>query len=457
MANKRLSPTIGKGMAACLLCLLIVACSGSDGDDRGPSMDDGSAIAFATDVTTRANTTIDSTGALQKLPLGIGVFAYLTEEKTWNDAISGKNKGDYPIPDFMFNQQLVWRIQRIEGSDTIRRWMYDPVKYWPNNSKDAAPRYISFFAYAPWQAESAKDYGIMEMPCSRDRSPHLKYKIGPVGNMTDLLYAKAIDANRNENGLIEVTEKDGTREFMYRNVKLQFHHALACVYIYIQRVYDEPHYSGKAPDEEKETKLFVSQLELVSSDNKEIFEEGYLDLATEEWTLLNSSGSDTDKKCAITYAEDVLNDSISGTVNNKDLAIIADRELNKWERTGFGIDGKERCLFKEGNALFFIPQELTLTPTLKYSMLTQDNDLSLSDYVDIKGNKYARIVHTVQGNSLKLNFEKGKRYKLLIHIEAEHIRFEVVSVTDWDFPLRFDTSVVQDFNEESKNHELNEH
>ena len=449
-----------KSLAAGLLCAVMAACAESS--EEGTPVDVGMApVGFSTDVTTRT-TLIEDTEALKKLSAGIGVFAYFTDAETWAEATleseeSSENKKwkapkDYPVPDFMYNQQITWGIQRIEGTDTIRGWIYSPVKYWPNSTGNNDPRYISFFAYAPYeeyQESAKKEYGVTEMPSEEDKTPRLKYKIGPVGSMSDLLYATpAIDATRNGNGLIKIGGSGNT----YQKVPLKFHHALACVDVYIQRIYDEPHYSGNEPANEMQTKIFVSQL-VMDIDGGDMSDEGRLNLATGEWSELKSS---EDQK--LTYEGTQINNAISGTTSTK-LNDIKNTELYKWGNDGTGVDAREQCLFSGNDALFFIPQEeLTLTPTLTYSMVTQDNGLELSDCIDDKGNKYARIVHEVQGNSLKLNLQKGKRYKLLIHIETEHVNFEVVSVTDWDFPIRFETSIDEDggFKDEDINHTLNE-
>ena len=459
---------IVKRMAAGLLCAAMVACY--DYDDIGPLAGgaDLALVDFSTDVTTRANTLIDDTAALKKTT-GIGVFAYFTDEKPWAEATAKATTAEY----FMYNQRVTWGVQRVDTLDDKPEpaygWIYSPPKYWPNSSGNAAPRYISFFAYAPYVAEPESGAGVIGMPGNENWLPHLKYKTGTVGNMVDLLYAEPVfDATRNGHGLIEV--KDGKNQ--YQKVLLEFHHALACVEVYIQRGYEEPHFSGNVL-KDKGTKLFVSQLELASK--SDIYDEGVLDLAysTPEETTSgddasgNGAGSDSpekglwsdlksslDKK--LTYTEELFNDSISGTTKT-DLPVIVDRELNKWGLADYGVDEKERCLFKNGDALFFLPQTLELTPTLTYTMVTRDNELVLSDYTDKSGNKYARIAHNVTGNTLKLNVQQGKRYKLLIHVDVEHVSCEVVSVTDWDFPLRFDPSVVSDFNEENKNHTLDEH
>ncbi len=67
---------------------------------------------------------------------GFGVFGFYTDN---NDYDSNS------VPNFMYNQQVTW-----DGS----KWMYSPVKYWPNeygsNALSDDRDKVSFFAYAPW-------------------------------------------------------------------------------------------------------------------------------------------------------------------------------------------------------------------------------------------------------------------------------------------------------------------
>ena len=44
----------------------------------------------------------------------------------------------------------------------------------------------------------------------------------------------------------------------------------------------------------------------------------------------------------------------------------------------------------------------------------------------------------------------------MLHIGVETVRFEVVSVTDWDFPMRFNPSIGSDFHQEEQSHTINE-
>ena len=74
-------------------------------------------------------------------------------------------------------------------------------------------------------------------------------------------------------------------------------------------------------------------------------------------------------------------------------------------------------------------------------MVTRDNTLQHDCLEDTKGNRYSRILNTVKGGDFTLTLEQGKRYKLLIHVGVETVQFELVSVEDWDFPIRFNTEV----------------
>lgn len=466
---------------ACAWVLLTVACSGSEEQGTGtvPANTPDQAIAFATEVeetapTTRAyQGTIDDVGVLKTVPEGFGVIAYLTDDQTW-DAVKATAS-----PDFMYNQPVRWDwqvrktktengIEVPDEDNSIKDWVYSPLKYWPNSTDNVTPRYISFFAYAPFIERAAMGTtGITDMTNSIDKSPYLEYKMDEAtGSVnTDLLWAEpCINATRNGNGLIYF---EGTTE-RWQKVPLAFHHALAAVEVYVQRVYDEPVYSGNKPDKEEHTKLFVSELKLATTNTttKGLFTGGRLDLQTGTW----SSPTGTDAWAAgdktLTYGEATFNDVVRGTTSSE-LAVVRDVELNKWGEgynsatdswsDDYGVDEEERLLFTN-KAITLLPSggEVTITPTLLYSMVTRDDDLLLSTLTDKDGHKYSRIVNTVAGNALTLNIERGKKYRLVIRIGAEHVTFEVVSVTDWDFPMRFDPNSIDAMNNEDIPHTINE-
>ena len=427
-----------------LLGVVLVACH----EDNEPSDTSGEwAVNFSTEMSTRALTLINTTEELKALPDGVGVFAYMTDGTPWATAISGKTASTYPAPDFMNNQKVYWGVTNVDNSTipatSYYDWTYFPLKYWPNSSNNATPRRISFFAYAPFQATTGSE-GITELPNASDKRPHLVYCMPAASNMVDLLWATpAVDATRNGEGLITVSSSTN----IYQKVPLEFHHALASIDVYVQRIYDEPAYSGKHPASETHTKLFISQLSFATTPN--VFETGRLDLADGTWS--DTSGSSP----TLAYTETQFSDTISGTTSVSP-AVIADRELDKWGEDLYGVTDVERQLFAHGTSVLFFPQDnLVLTPTLTYSMITRDNELLLSSLTDMSGNKYARVVNVVTGNSLRLDLKAGKRYKLVIHVGVEHVEFELASVEDWDFPMRFNPGV-DTFTDETVNHTVNE-
>lgn len=449
-----------------IICMcLISACTGKDdvGGENPMLATDPAAVSFSTDVnaaTTRVTLgSIDNLDALKASGDGFGVFAYLTDNNNWTGALTA----DADLSDFtnyfMYNQQVTWGVQYVEndGDDDPSNderhydWVYYPLKYWPNSTENATSRYVSFYAYAPYVAEGGSE-GITGFTDSSDKLPHIKYEIAGGNEQVDLLYANCIDAIRNGNGLI--TADNSPLE--YQKVPLTFKHALAAIDIYVQRVFDEPVYTaGNNLDHADDTKIYISNLELVSAVDGEdgLQTGGRLNLETGEWTSIGTAWTDaTEKK--LNYTESMFDDFVKGT-SSDDPLVIRDTELGKFGEES-GVDEEERILIKDAMPQVFLPRQVTLIPKISYSMVTKDNDLAIGYYTDLGGNKYARIVNEVVGNSMTLDFQAGKRYKMLIRIGVEHVTFEVTNIVDWDFPLRYNPSVVAGYETEHIGHRVDE-
>ena len=432
---------------------LIALCACSDGTEQTMS---GDAIEFSTNMTeavTRA--TIDNVEDLKELTEGFGMFGYLTDGDNWATAISGKTAATYPAPDFMNNQPVIW--QMAYGS-TEEDWRYEPLKYWPNSTNNATPRYISFFAYAPYQTTG--------IPDESDKTPHVEYTLGDApGSQTDLLYANCRNATRNGNGLITY---DGTTA-IYQRVPLTFHHALASLDIYVEREYDNTT-STPAPYEADDTKIFIGEVKFSTGTGTTT--KGKLNLDTGEWTA-----TETGTKTFI-YSNSDMTDWVRGTTESgtSDIRVYElDKWLTQWKADGTAynpiVDNPEdsvssisgvievpRQLTSAAKTLILFPQtDLTLTPTVSYSFVTRDDNLEFGYLTDTEGSRrFSRIFHEDQeGNTIKITLEAGKRYHLLLRISAEHVSLQVMGVEDWDFPLRFTTSV-EDYEEETKEHTVNE-
>ena len=481
---------------------LLSSCSSSD-DATDPVTvpeTDPVAVSFTTDVTTestRATTgLINNLDALRASGDGFGVFAYLTDGSNWETTFADKNIATFDgfSNFFMQNQQVTWNNSYQEGGVWQKDWVYSPLKYWPNSTDNATSRYISFFAYAPWaDASTSPTTGVIDYVRDADRTPHVIYKIGAADHQVDLLWANKIDATRNGQGLIN----DATSPLTYQKVPLEFHHALSAIDIYVQRVYDEPAYTGKIPATVLYPTLYVSKLELKSTDVADdsmngLQTSGKLSLIDGKWSdpgAPNAWAGAEDGEVNITYDESMINDTIRGTTDTRE-EFIRDIELDKWKwvldtkntpstdddewvdattiteeqytatpnrwKNAYGVSEEERNFIKNSMTQVLIPRKITLIPKLTYSMVVRDDELLVNYLTDNEGHKYTRILNEVEGNSVTLDLQAGKRYTLLIRIGVEHITFELLSVVDWDFPMRFNPEVVTGVENEEIGHTVNE-
>ena len=116
---------------------------------------------------------------------GFGVFAYYTENKSWNSY-----KTSAGAPNFINNS-------KVTSANNGTTWGYSPVKYWPHNQNDK----VSFFAYAPY--DSAKTIAGTMIDFEVNQT---------VSQQIDLVWSKSATTDLNKN-----TQK----------VNFKFQHALA--------------------------------------------------------------------------------------------------------------------------------------------------------------------------------------------------------------------------------------
>ena len=110
---------------------------------------DGAILFDVTDVAgTRAPGMMDLDGSLMPVALqdkGFGVFASHTVLEKYENATVSTN--------FMFNQKVEYKSTGV----VLSNWTYSPVKYWPNYTNATEKEYVSFFAYAPYEADPQDD------------------------------------------------------------------------------------------------------------------------------------------------------------------------------------------------------------------------------------------------------------------------------------------------------------
>ena len=157
---------------------------------------------------------------------GFGVFGCYTGKLTYENTTVA--------PDFMYNQQV-----KPDGDE----WVYNPVKYWPNEKAE----YVSFFGYAPYEADPQDDgrciidisdnyvqgdpwinYRLSADPWGLDTDPSTESQV-------DLMYATKLVTGTPDQYLpwLNVQHYDANQQnkdvFSDSKIKLTFRHALACV------------------------------------------------------------------------------------------------------------------------------------------------------------------------------------------------------------------------------------
>ena len=232
--------TMKKGIIFTMsISALLMAMGSCSNDDAGviKSIDEFVAqkqvpITFSTYKGNAALTRAGSYGAIntdtQLQGKGFGVFAYYTEETTFDNVPVATRS---LVPDFMYNEHIVWDPTAIPGEWTY----YDPndTKYWPNDfngngqpvdnrgagaATGTKKNYISFFAYAPYagvlnQNVSTSKYGatstandgvtsgiIAASGNNFNGDPFLKYRLSNTSSkMVDLLWGTAGGALNGDN------------------------------------------------------------------------------------------------------------------------------------------------------------------------------------------------------------------------------------------------------------------
>ena len=465
-----------------LLCLLC-GCSADKEADTQPSEVEPSAVSFdVSQVETRAGYQGELSLDILKSSTSFGVYGYYTGTRSdWaNDITSALIDADKVWPNFMYNQLVSW-----DADNSL--WYYAPVKFWPNGTGQTDDtrwtgennEYVSFFAYAPHDDLNVdtENLSTLKNDPTTDPSYGIKAINGTSLQLTTLtspaFYAPTIDYTMNGNGkkidlLWATPQLNHTKPSVNAKIPFTFHHALSAVRVLVQRVYDDdlPGDQVLSPDDQVDTRIFLTNLSLRPKSGSTWYISGTLNIGDGHWTNAESDrGTDLQAATAMAYSATDIHVRLSGAdvdllTDDSELALtnVRNNELNKWnnkyDENGLrddtdgelaGVIATPRIVNKGGTPFFFLPQSLTLTPHVSYSYVTRDNGLELNYLTDKDDNRYQRIFHKdMAGNDLTIHFEAGKKYTLLCLIGVESVRFQVIEVEDWDFPLRFTTKVGSD-------------
>ena len=201
--------------------MLTAACS-NDSEAPDDNQSKGTPIAVTVDEGSFTRATGEITTDSKLAEKSFGLFGLYTGKLTYeNTSVSS---------DFMYNQKVIGSLNANGKYD----WDYNPIKYWPNTQSPetgAYNEYISFFAYAPYEATPKEDgrciFGMSDKYDKGD--PWVNYRLsedpwGDVNPQVDLMYG----VMARKVGYDELFMNQSKPAFNDK-MKFLFLHALECI------------------------------------------------------------------------------------------------------------------------------------------------------------------------------------------------------------------------------------
>lgn len=464
-------------LLALLVCL--TACSGGDDINETPitptTPETLKAIAFDTYVQsgntqTRATypseTSIGGIDLARLKTMGFGVFTQHTSNTAW-DSYSDKSTTPF---NFMWNQQVTW--------DGTSAWTYSPVKYWPNDNNPADKAgatgsqdhsYLSFFAYAPYQAVAMPSTGVNNTAAANDGIIAVSANNANISNSyihyrTSLEKPFGIDKSvdllwTNQRDLYKM--KESGEGYVDGTVHFAFKHALTKLDINVRAMVDNtasassPAYSTEV---DGNTRIYIDN---VSITTPKYYPEGKLKITSDNDTPVWDYSDISTSKTLFRFGNDI-DLSLANVNNTKDLdnvkyslryaapnvpvdATITDSDLDGIDdNTGLtlvetaretfneemeaGVIKTEQQLAANYSTFMFCPSTATgaISVTAVYHVVTFDPNLTLNNpkfYSNVTNNITAELGNT------DFKFEPNKQYKILLNLGITSVKFEV-SVLD---------------------------
>ena len=363
------------------------------------------AIQFGTYVGRDAESRAHITSIDKLANEGFGVFAYYTEQQTFDTKTDA-------TPNFMYNQKVSSNSgteQTVSGGKGWSgEWTYSPLKYWPNNVDDK----VSFFAYAPYSDGGASTNFTLATSTSQG-APTLTYKIyaDDVENQEDLLWATPIkDKSKNSTSPVGITDK----------VNFAFHHALARIGFKAEVMVDQVNGDKTGDNDDADTPngnldqyttITINKVQLKGK----FYNEGLLALANGEWSNQTNDGNE------VTF--ELSSDATSDFASRTSPAYPA----NIFKKDDVAI----RDLNNDKNYIMIIPQDFItgslgkMTVYVEYDVFTDVDGDGTEDANDSK------ITNKITSEEFGINFEQGKAYTLNLHLGMTSVKLSA-TVTDWE-------------------------
>ena len=292
-------------------------------------------------------------------------------------------------PNFMNNQKETWNTAA---------WEYNPVKYWPNNTGDE----ITFWAYAPWNTNNTS---------TEATAPSFK-----VADGTDYVAAQSV--TKSKSNVDDVNDK----------VKFNFLHVMSKVGFKVEAIIDELEHAPSqgqsttngTTDEESdeankgfdtaETNIVVTEVSLT----------GKLDVAgTYTWNADETAWKlvSTDGTGSKTHSLGITNFKTTdyyGYDSSVSPALTLNGQLATEEKVQ---------LNNENSYLMLVPQVVDINITVKYSVITRDENLKAG---------YSKVDNEISSGDFNFTFEKGKAYNFVLHLGLTSVKLEAEKINDWE-------------------------
>ena len=380
-----------------------------------------------------------TTTGLQGADAGFGVFAYYTADEPYSGA-SG--------PSFMYNEKISW-----DGS----KWVYSPIKYWPNEfgaaaSSDEVDR-ITFFAYAPYVAVTPSN----GMVSGDNTTGIVALSRNSVGGDPFVKYIVSLDPTKcvdlcwgvSKNGL--TASVDGSNNHVAAGdpyidvVKLKlgdkieydFRHALSAINVTIDAAVDA---TTVGTDVDANTKIYVRSVSFEGLATK-----GALNLNSTAangplWTDYSGSGTPLAEVLTVYDGRRDGKEGVEGAVASNETptglnpVLVQSKPYGATGQTA-GVTKTAVNLFNSTSStasVFVIPSSEPLKVTLVYDVETKDDKLStlLSDGVTHGSTVENVISKNIQIGTSDFALQAGKKYTIALHIGLTSVKFDA-TVSDW--------------------------
>ena len=441
--------------------ITVVACSGYEDGVDSPSSEQVSQDVVFNAYINRPSTRSGATGALTLTGAagttslqtkGFGVLAYGTGEQFYSQLA---------IPDFMYNEHVVWQEVPAPAS-----WTYSPIKYWPNGEGEATgvsgllPSYVSFFAYAPWvkvdeatglvaEGGDTDEYsdctGITALTRhAMNGDPLVRYDVSfdPLKRV-DLCWAKP---------RLNQTKPTGTATDDDSKVEMQFKHALAALNVQIDADVDVNAHPGGELD--SDTRIYVRSITF-----RGFAERGQLNLNNTldipRWNNLDCDCDVSSQPITIYDGRRDDREGIAESLNelrrglNPNLIQSGVYHL-KSDLSGLepptlpfdpldpyapsGVTNTPVNLFGDGKAsatdpIYVIPTNEPLVVTIVYDVETYDAKL-ISQFLS-DGQTHGSTIENNITATTALRLSAGKTYTLNLHLGMNSVKVNA-QVTEWE-------------------------